>query len=267
MRPVFRPILLFALGPLVAAAHAQVHVDRPIELTGAAPADRQITGLPAVQVADAALSAAQEQSGSHRHAAVEGQVLWTVAAPGLADMPGPGTQLLLTLSEPAAASAEVTVNGHGPYPVSVGPAGSGPLPPWPAGTTLALVFDGTGFQVLNGADRQPRPCPDGTVAVDDMFCLAPDEHPDGPTDMFTAILACHDQGLRLCTWGEWITACHLRETLGINTMFGNWEWTDDMANEDVSARLVGISASIGCASAGVGHALNSARHFRCCYTR
>jgi hypothetical protein len=259
---LFHP-LSWCLGCLLSMPlMAQVHVDRPIHLQGPEAGDRQVLGLPATIAPTAALSAALEQSGAHRHVQVDGAAVWSVSVPGLSDAPVAGTQLIITLGAPAANTDALLVNDHGPYPITLGD--DGPLPALPTGAVLSLVFDGDRFHVMNGTVRQPRSCPENTVAVDDMFCIAPNEHPQGATGLFPAIMACHEAGMRLCSWGEWLMACQQREALGLNAMTGNWEWTDDMANEDLGARMVG---QFNCTSASAGHVLNQNRPFRCCYSR
>ena len=47
-------------------------------------------------------------------------------------------------------------------------------------------------------------------------------------------------------------------------MLGDWEWTNDAANEDAVVRTMGIGTA--CVGAGASP-VTTARTFRCCYSR
>ncbi|MBK6831567.1 MAG: hypothetical protein IPG92_12895 [Flavobacteriales bacterium] len=70
--------------------------------------------------------------------------------------------------------------------------------------------------------------------------------------------------MRLCTWGEWHNGCNKATQLGIQNTVGNWEWTNDTANEDCCVRLIGYSS---CAQSGPWGVNNTPQYFRCCFTR
>lgn len=252
-----------ALPFLVAS---QVVINAPVILDGGTPAQRQITGLAAGTDPASALTAGVEQAGTHRAAQPIGPELWSyiIAA---AEMP-PTAGMHLMLQAPAAGSNEVHIilNGTGPYALTDGPDEPVDASAVPEGTWLSVVYDGSGFQVLNGSWPRRRDCPEGLVAVSDAFCVGATENVAGPLAFFPAIEACAAQGLRLCSWGEWITACQQRDALGLAAMVGNYEWTNDAANEDGRVRMAGGQALPECTGASVGNP-GTNRAFRCCYSR
>ena len=131
------------------------------------------------------------------------------------------------------------------------------------GSLLSLVFDGTSFQVLNGAVHRRRDCPSDMVAVNEQYCIEPQER--DTLDFYDAAFACVSDNKRLCTWGEWYRACTLAATLGLANMSGNWEWTNSSANEDLIARMVGNTS---CTAAGTSLVTGSIpRKSRCCFSR
>jgi hypothetical protein len=163
----------------------------------------------------------------------------------------------------ATGAVSLLVNGHGPYPLVSGidepfdPQGIAP------GTPLSVILDGTNFHVLNGSTYARKPCPPNTVAVNEQFCIEPNEHPE--SDFFTAISGCAANGLRLCSWAEFIVACNRRTELGLLNMTNSWEWIDDAVNENGSARMVGAN---GCGVASAAIVSGSfGRASRCCATR
>lgn len=264
--PVLRHSLACAMLALLGHVTAQVRVDKPIELTGTGADQRQVTGLEHTAAPAAALTAATETSGVHRLAATApGE--WTFILPALPGPPQTGTQLLLQVPSASPGAVQITINGSGPHPLTQGPDLAVHGTDLAEGTMLSVVFDGDGFQLLNGLAHGRRECPAGTVPVSYDVCVAQNEHPLGNTDFFTAVMTCHAEGLRLCTWSEWILGCTEAANLGIADMLGNWEWTDDMANEDGTANTVGGIVNQGCYAAGTTNATTGSRPFRCCYRR
>lgn len=243
-------------------AAAQVTVDKPIILVGADDGARQVTGLNITQSPAAPLTATVEQDGQHRSAdAVMGST-WQIDLPALNGAPSAGTTIVVQVpSDPGSGPFEMLVNGSGPYPLLASPSTifEMPVPHLPM---LSMVFDGSAFQVLNGRARQRRPCPTGMVAVNDQYCV--DILESDTTDFFTAGRSCVGQDKRLCTWGEWYGACQLGATIGMLNTTGNWEWTDDSANEDQCVRIVGYTS---CSQSGTWGAYNTPQYYRCCYTR
>jgi hypothetical protein len=245
--------------------HAQVLIDRPIELVGGDPAQRQVLGLPPDTSAHAVMSATTEQSGLHRTAAVSlSGTTWQVTLGSITGGLTAGTSLMVTTPDPLAGPVELAVNGLPAVPVLMAPGTPLMGDTYPQSTMLAVVYDGTAFQVMNGRVNARRPCPTGMIAVNGEYCIEPNERP--ATNFFQAALACMSEDRRLCSWGELVAACLSASTLGLNNMVGNWEWTRDSANEDGSVRMVLQSS---CQAAGTRVATDTTLPIvsRCCYSR
>lgn len=247
-------------------AHAQLTLDKDLHMTGPTPEHRQVTGLDPATLPTQALDAATELHADYRSVTATPGA-WSFAIAALPGPPIPGTQLVVQVAGIHSGPIALTVNSHGPYPLITGPDEPVSGAQLTEGAMLSIVFDGANFQVLNGGTHGRRPCPAGTVTVNHDLCIAPEEHPLGATDFFSAILACHAEGLRLCSWSEWILGCTEATALGLSAMTNNWEWADDMVNEDGSARTVGGIQGQGCYSGGTSNATTGSRSFRCCYRR
>lgn len=255
--------LIFSSPLLAVAVAAQVAVDRPIELTGVNAEQHQVTGVPSSLAPDAILAANIEGSGVHRSAQAAISTSWTVDVPALSSAPIPGTHLMVLAPAGSVGDVELSVNGAGPYPLVTGPGENFAPVDLSEGTPLSIVFDGSVFHVMNGGTYERKPCATGTIAVNEQFCVEPNER--GGLDFFQAAIVCGNLSLRLCTWAEYITACTKRVELGLNNMTNNWEWVDDATNEDGSAR---VSGNNQCGSSGNGLVTGSfPRNFRCCHTR
>ena len=260
MTPRLAVLVLVAFGS--SAAQAQVHIDRPVILTGPISGDRQVFGLPESSVAGDLVSTSALQKGSGRSVAVPPGAVWAVDLNGDA-APLPGMHIVVNAPAPTAGQILITFNGHGPFTLENNVAESVTGPSIPEGTALSLVFDGEAFQVMNGAVRIRRTCPEGAYGVNEELCVERIEHP--ASDFFEAVLTCGDLGMRLCTWGEFIVFCQASAAGEIQAASNNWEWTGDASNENGCARVVGASS---CLSAGNGLVTNSiARAFHCCYSR
>jgi hypothetical protein len=204
-----------------------------------------------------------EQSGVHRTTQASISTAWTIDVPGLSSAPAAGTHLMVLAPAGSTGDVELLVNGSGPYPLITGPEENFAPVDLSEGTPLSMVFDGTSFHVMNGGTYARKPCALGLIAVNEQFCVEPNER--APLDFFQAAIFCGSRSLRLCSWGEYIAACTKRVELGLNNMTNNWEWVDDATNEDGSAR---VSGSNQCGSSGNGLVTGSfARNYRCCHTR
>lgn len=242
---------------------AQVVTDKPIILVGADPIDRQVAGLPPSTEPQAVLTTAVEQAGTYRTTFPASGNTWSLDLPGLGSAPQAGTHLLVIAPEPVAGSISIVLNGAGPFALLTGPNEAFDGSMVTAGTPLSVVFDGSAFQIMNGANYATRPCAVGTVAVNSMFCVEPIEHPG--SDFFEAMTTCHASGLRLCSWGEFVVACQREVELGLVGTTNSWEWTGDASNENGSARIVGVGSCFSAGNALVTGSLD--RTFRCCYSR
>ncbi len=243
-------------------SYGQVRVDQVIDLEGNTPAERQLHGLSESTLPQAVLTAGVEGSGTHRFAtALEGP-LWSVDLASFTGPPVAGLHLLVRSDGTTTGSLSMNLNGYGPFPITRGPSEALQADDVPLGTVLSLVFDGTAFQVMNGTAHRKRDCPSGMIQASSQFCIEQTERDS--TEFFDAALACSQQGLRLCSWGEFIVACENAATLGVQQMVGNYEWTNNAANEDGGVRVAG---SLNCRQAGVVAAVGNPRKFRCCLSR
>ncbi len=250
-------LALFAL-----ALNAQVRVDKRIELTGADPASRQVNGLDPAQAPTHALEATSAQAGAAHWAGEGSGVNWSVSIASIAGAPTAGTAITVRTADSQPGAVSLLLNGQGPYAVLRSPGAPLNAQEVEAGTLLSLVFDGTAFQVTNGVAHLRRPCPPGLTAVTGHYCIEPQERP--ASDWYTAARTCAQEGLRLCTWSEWEQACLRRVELGLAAMVGNWEWSNNTANEDLNARMVG---QLSCTHVGTRAASDNTLVSRCCYTR
>ena len=92
----------------------------------------------------------------------------------------------------------------------------------------------------------------GTVGVNELFCIETQERDTLTFDI--AAVVCGQQGMRLCTWGQWYTACTQATTLGLLNMTGEWEWTNSAANATVgTATGVVLGVSSGSATITATH--------------
>ena len=251
-----------ALVAFPLAASAQLVVDRPIQLNGTNPADRQVLGLPVPTGPMDVLTAGAEQAGSYRTASPAAGAEWAIDLPNLSAAPTAGTHIMVRTPSATAGPVNLSVNAGSAIQVLI--HGGGPLLGEDVieGTMLSLVYDGASFQVLNGSIYKRRPCPAGLTQVDDQFCIEPVER--APLEFFPALEVCGSLGLRACRWGESFMACQNRTALGLNNMGDNWEWTADASNENGSARIVGGGS---CLSAGNSLITTASRAFRCCFSR
>lgn len=256
-----RPIITIAILVLGLHAAAQVRIDKPVVLTGADDSTKQVLGLPPAQEPGQALDAATDQLGAAHWAGDAIGSNWALSTAALMGPPEPGLALVVRTVGQQNGPVSMSVNGSSAFPVLLGPGNPLLGDMLPSGTLVALVFDGVSFQVTNGVAHQWRACLDGTIQVAEHFCIEPNERP--LVTWYQAAQTCVQQGMRLCSWSEWQRACQRRTELGLNSMVGNWEWTNNTANEDLSARMVG---NLSCTSAGT-RTVSDPLVFRCCYSR
>jgi hypothetical protein len=247
------------------SAQAQVRVDKPIDLNGASATDRQVIGLhDGVDAADA-LNARTLQRGAYLFAEVTGGSDWQANVQPAITQPQAGLCLLLRSAD--ANTGAVTLSVNGSAPIAVLKEGDEQLQPGAigAGETVSVVHDGNAFQLVSARRMDRKPCPSGTVEVNELYCIETQER---DTLMFdVAAVTCAQQGMRLCTWGQWYAACTQATLLGLQNMTGEWEWTNSSANSDESARIVGYSS---CTHAGIASAWGDSalpRNYRCCFNR
>ena len=260
-----RAALLFLNASLGLCAWSQVRVDRPIELTGSGNTDRQVSGLHDGVATGDALNARTLQRGTYLFADVTGGSAWQANIQPAITQPQTGLCLLLRSADANAGPVTLSVNGSPPIAV-VKDGGqqlvAGDIGP---GGTVGLTYDGTAFQLVSARRMDRKPCPAGTVQVNELYCI---EAQDRDTTSFDlAAVICGEQGMRMCSWGQWYAACTHASELGLENMSGDWEWTNSAANADLSVRIVGASS---CSQAGIALGWGEdavARHYRCCFSR
>lgn len=253
-------LIVLAIG-----AQAQVRVDKPIELNGATATDRQVIGLHDGADATDALNARTLQRGAYLFAEVSGGSTWQANLQPAIAQPQAGLCLLLRSAD--ANTGAVTLSVNGSAPIAVLKEGDKPLLAGEigAGETVSVVHDGNAFQLVSARRMDRKPCPSGSVAVNELYCIETQERDTLTYDV--AAVACGQAGMRLCTWGQWYAACTQATTLGLQNMTGQWEWTNSAANADESVRIVGYNS---CTHAGIASAWGSdalPRNYRCCYNR
>ncbi len=248
---------------LALGAQAQVRVDKPVELNGTTANDRQVIGLHDAANTGDAMNARSLQRGTYVFASVSGGTAWQADVQPAINQAQAGLCLLVRSADSNSGAVTLSVNGSAP--LAVVKEGDQPLSAGDilAGETVSLVFDGTVYQLISARRMDRRPCPSGTAQVNELYCIETAERDTMEFD--DAAVICGQQGMRLCTWGQWYAACVNATTLGLQAMTGEWEWTNSAANSDGQARVVG-SSSCTHAGASQGWSLVS-RNFRCCFNR
>lgn len=241
---------------------AQVRVDAPIILDGAATGDRQVQGLRNAAGTTEAVNAGSLRHAPYRYAEAGGNAWSITLVPTVATVEA-GLVLLVKSLDDITGPLTLSVDGAGPFPVRKGNGAELGANDIGAGAMAHLVFDGSAFQLVSARRMDKRPCPTGSVQVTDQFCIEVNERDS--VNFTEASIACGQANGRLCTWGEFYNACARATTLGIQNITGNYEWTNDAASGDGNVRVVGV---VNCTAVGTAPAWNAAgRAFRCCYRR
>ncbi len=260
IRPAYRPFGLLLLLPF--AAIAQVSVDKPIVLEGATSLKQQVNGLSNAAEEEDALNARTLQAAGYVYATAGAGDDWIVQLDPPVTSLIAGTRLMMRATDGNTGPVTLMIDALGPFDL----VKNGGLPLDSAdvksGDVCAVLFDGTAFHLLSSRRMERRPCPSGYAQVNDLYCIgiASNDTLSYPD----AVVLCGSQDARLCTWGEWYVACTKTALLGLQSMVGDWEWTNDAANSDELVRMVGYSS---CTHAGVTNAYTSVLKSRCCYHR
>lgn len=260
--PLMRRSALIGLVALAHMAHAQVRSDKTIVLDGAAPADRAITGLRDAQTANDALSASALAAGAYMYAEVQGDA-WAADLSPTGSAPVAGLRLLLACGTTNNGAVTLSVNGSPAYPVVTDGNAQLTAGAVQSGATVSVVFDGAAFQLISARRLERKPCPSGTTAVNDLYCIETQQHDTAAFQI--AVSTCGALGMKVCSWAQFYAACTQATQLGISDMVGDWEWTDDGANADYSLRVTGVNS---CTIVGVGSAFEPpGRAYHCCFRR
>ena len=191
-----RAVLLLLNTCFSLCAWTQVRVDRPIELTGAANTDRQVSGLHDGVATGDALNARTLQRGTYLFAEVSGGSAWQAdIQPAIVQ---PQTGLCLVLRAADMNTGPVTLSVNGSAPAAVLKDGGQQLVAGDVGQggTVGLTYDGTAFQLVSTRRMDRKPCPAGTVQVNELYCI---EAQDRDTTSFDlAAVICGEQ--RVAAW-------------------------------------------------------------------
>jgi len=247
---------------LVLDARAQLEVPMRLQMDGASPADRQVTGLAAPQEATDGVNLGVVRTRATSFGTATG-----VNALDLQLVPAPSsyaTGMVITLVPSAVntGATSVDVNGLGAVPVVKQvsqPLDSADLQP---GIPVSMAWDGGAFQVLT----QLHPaCPAGTESISPDACV--DLQSRGSVSFYQANVQCAARNGRLCTFAEWIHACQ-RDAAFLGTVL-DYEWVDHAANDADKAKAMGIDSATllpSCQGGGLRVPTGMYR-FRCCYDR
>lgn len=243
----------------------QVAVDGRLILAAPEAEQRQVLGLPPSVLSGDVLTGAIDQSGALAFgvATTATPQSWQATIAGIPEVLVPGIHVLIEVPASDEGAVTLNINGTGDRPVIL--RGGSPMPGdlYEAGSLLSLVYDGTSFQLMNGPVHRKRECQEGMVQVNESTCIDVAEHPSALT-FFDAVLVCIEQNKRMCSWGEWHTACRKTNELGLTDMTNNGEWTANTANYDGAVRIVGDG---DCFTGGTESVFSGARRFRCCIQR
>lgn len=243
----------------------QVAMDGRLILAAPDAQQRQVLGLPPSVLSGDVLTGAVDQSGALAFGVASSNTpeSWQATIEGIPQQLLPGTHVLIEVPESDAGAVTLNINGTGDRPVIL--RGGTPMPGdlYDAGSLLSLVFDGSSFQLMNGPVHRRRECQTGMVQVNESTCIDVNEHPNALT-FFDAVLVCIQQNKRMCSWGDWHTACRKANELGLMSMENNGEWTANTANYDGAVRIVGDG---NCYTGGTENTAVGIRFFRCCIPR
>lgn len=244
-------------------ARPQVGVDKPVLLNGSQNTDKQVRGLRDAATSTDAVNARTVQAGGYRYTEVQGGSLWQATlTPPLAEV---DAGLCLLLRSTDANTGPVTISLNGDPAIPIVNAGGAALQPGAiaAGETVSVVYDGTVFQLIGARRLDRKPCPSGTVQVNDLYCIEVQER--DTMHYPEAAVACGNANMSMCSWAQWYYACTQATNLGLQDMIGEWEWTNSAANSDIQARIVGFSS---CTQAAVANGWSTQpHHYRCCFKR
>ena len=247
---------------IVQHAGAQWNVATKVVLDGGTPVARQITGLALPQSAAQGSSAAADRVNATTYAVASGSNALTLALTPTLSIYAPGMRIMFTPTEVNTGDATLDIDGVGVVPLRKyvnAPLDSADLRP---GVPLQVIFDGAAFQVVN----QLHPaCPAGYMPLGREACVEIAAHDS--LNWYSANVYCVSHGARLCGFAEWIQAC--LQTNSILPSVSNYEWVDNAANSNNTAKTMGIienTTTPDCRSGGHKLPIEHSR-FRCCYDR
>lgn len=219
-------------GCLASSASAQLDVPVLLELDGATEAERQVVGLADPIGPDAALSVDALRSGVVSTTTTIGSSTLIGELDPAPSVPLAGMLITILPEETNLAGASLDLNGTGPLPIlkwGTVPVDSADLP---VRIPTRLIYAGTHYLVLNTVSR---PCPKNTSVGSTLYCIDDSSSVEGT--FYQGVNACASRGGRLCSFGEWTSAC--RKYPGFIGTVTAYEWVDDAANSSGEAKTIG----------------------------
>lgn len=253
-----RSLLLPMACAWLALAQAQVQVDKPVRLVGAAPADRRIAGLAHPVDGSALGTLGTAQDGSLHLCSVAGTanaVQLAMDPPCVAYANG----LLVRWIPGTSNTGPVTlaVDGGAAMPLRTTLLLPVPLNAITSGMPAEAIFADSIFILLSPI--KPG-CPEGFLQANAGLCVMQGEGP--VLNWFEAATYCAERGARLCTWDQYLFTCNALQGQ-LTGMFDDWEWLDDTSDHthtaDQAARFT--CKSLAVVSAGQTELGTT----RCCY--
>lgn len=233
--------------------HGQVHVDVPVQFTGA-DAQRTVQGLGAPAQSDAMItvegSARAEWGWATASLEVNTLVLDFPIAPAMAR-----DGLLLRFLSPGELQGALWLQLPDQAPLELVRTDGVPISDGQivAGQVCEVLHANGRFYLLNASESG---CPSGYLQVNDNYCIESTSSAGVP--FYVAVDQCASKGGKLCTWDEYQAACYLMDGQFSN-MSADWEWIDDMSNhlhtanqagrtscESIRSRIVTYTSRVRC---------------------
>lgn len=170
MKPI--PFLLSCGGFLLfaTAASAQVQVDKQLQMTGSAPADRQIKNVGDAAQATDAVNAQTLQAGKLNYAVASnsGNAFSLSLTPGISTYT-PGMIINFKVTSAISGAATLNVNGLGAKSIKKQVTNDLAANDIVSGQLVSVIYDGTNFQMLsqlgNSTTISPTPQPSNSQTL------------------------------------------------------------------------------------------------------
>ena len=255
-----RLLSTIALAFVSVCALAQVHLDKPLQLTSPQDSLRQIDALAAPSDPTSLITLGAAQQAAVNWYTVTGgtNIIQLSGSPQAAGYSN-GMLIRWMPQSAKAGSVRVNVDGLGTRSVYRSDGLQASEGQVSAGQVVEMIYMDTAFFIMG---RSNTDCPTGYLRISDEFCMQ--QNDTLSVSIFTAIGHCFARGARLCTWDEYVMACTVQGAQ-LSGLFDDWEWIDDTSDHTHTADQVG---RFGCRSQ---RAMDAAEHpnnygvVRCCY--
>lgn len=238
------------------AVRGQMNVDVPVRFTGLSDT-RVLDGLADPVSGDAAITV----EGSLRSqwawagATVQDTTITLAVTPPVSTYTD---GLLVRFIGPMNLAGKLTLRMEGLQPLPLVRTDGMPiaLGQLQQGVVAEVMLAGANFVLLGALESG---CPPGFLSVNTNYCIetAP---PSTASTWLWAVDRCANLGGRLCTWGEYASACTILAGQ-LSGMFVDWEWIDDTSNHTHGADQAGRAT---CSSQRTTQVIQTGRA-RCCY--